>query len=54
MAIEIKIIKRKNPRQSLELLSQKEIIKRINKSTRRSYKYFDLLSWKCADSRGNY
>lgn len=38
--------KRKNPQTTLDLLSQKELIKRINKSTRNSYKYLDQLIWR--------
>lgn len=41
MKMEKKLYVKKPPR----LLSQKEIIKRINNSTRKSYKYFELLVW---------
>lgn len=42
MDIKIKKIKNKTSK-APEIPSQKEIIKRINKFTRKSYKYFELL-----------
>jgi len=44
--MEIKMLRKTSSRKPLVLLSQKEIIERINKSTRNSYKYFSLLGWK--------
>ena len=39
----MKIVKKTSYRKPPILLSQKEIVNRINKATRKSYKYFDLL-----------
>ena len=48
MKMEIKVLRKTNSRKPLDLLSQKEIFRRINKSTRNSYRYLDLLIWKGA------
>ncbi len=39
----MKMEKKNHSKKPPILLSQREIIRRINKSTRKSYKYFDLL-----------
>lgn len=43
MKMNMKMVKKTRYRKPPILLSQKEIVKRINKSTRKSYQYFDLL-----------
>lgn len=43
MAIKIKKVRKRYAPKPLDSLSQKEIINRINRSTRNSYKYFNLL-----------
>jgi hypothetical protein len=43
--------KRKNKRSSV-LLTQKELIKKVNTSTRNTYKYLDLLVWKGVKNNG--
>ncbi len=43
MTMKMKNKGKKNSTELASKLSQKEIIKRINRSTRNSYKYFDLL-----------
>lgn len=46
MAMQIKNLDKKKSQDSLTVLSQKELAKRINKSTRQSYKYLEALIWK--------
>ncbi len=41
--MKMKMIKKKYSKELASPLTQKDIIKKINKSTRNSYKYFDLL-----------
>lgn len=43
MEIDIKEIRKKYSKKPPILLSQRELIKRINQFTQNSYKYFDLL-----------
>lgn len=43
METEIKKIRKRNSKGPLTLLSQRELIKKINRSTRNSYKCFELL-----------
>lgn len=45
MAIQNRDYKKKIVRKTPQLLSQGEIIRKINASTRKSYKLFDLLIW---------
>lgn len=45
MVMKSKEIKIRKIRKSPAQLSQAEIIKRINNSTRKSYKLFELLAW---------
>jgi len=46
MATKTKILKRRKSQKNPAFLSQKEIIKKINESTRNSYKYLEILSAK--------
>ena len=45
MTMKMKDIRKRKNRKSPTVLSQAEIIKRINRSTRKSYKLFELLTW---------
>jgi len=45
MIIKSKEIRKRNIRKTPTTLSQSEIIKKINRNTRKSYKLFDLLLW---------
>lgn len=45
MTMKSKEIRKRKIRKSPALLSQAEIIRRINRTTRKSYKLFELLAW---------
>lgn len=46
MAIQNKDIRKRKIKKSPALLTQSEIIKKLNASTRKSRRYLELLAWK--------